>query len=124
MTGKLISKSNEQQITDSFKKREFVIEVVDGAYSQQIKFQLTQNNCDKITQFGKDAEIKVTFNIRGKGFEKDGKMLYFNNLDAWKVEAAGNETAVGTVQQVAMAAPQEVKGGNIPDPVDSSDLPF
>ena len=45
--GKLYKKFDTAQITDSFKKREFVVEIEDGAYPQMIKFQLTQNNCDK-----------------------------------------------------------------------------
>ena len=31
-------------------------------------------------------EIKVHFNIRGSKWEKDGRVSYFNNLDAWRIE--------------------------------------
>ena len=32
--GKLYKKMDIQQVTDTFKKREFVVEMVDGAYTQ------------------------------------------------------------------------------------------
>ena len=36
--------------------------------------------------------IKVSFNIKGNKWEKDGKISYFNNLDAWKFEKLGVPT--------------------------------
>jgi hypothetical protein len=40
VTGRLIEIFDEQQISEKFRKREFVIEVQDGQYPEQIKFQL------------------------------------------------------------------------------------
>ena len=37
----------------------------------------------------------MNFNIRGRKWEKDGKVNYFSNLEAWRIEkvggAAGND---------------------------------
>lgn len=110
--GKLISRSNEVQVTDKFKKREFVIEIEDGAYTQAIKFQLTQNNCDKISKFKRDDKIKVTFNLRGKGYEKDGKTVYFTNLEAWKVEAESE--LMQPVQTIPLPPPAQAT--SMPEP--------
>ena len=85
--GKLYKKMDTQQLTDSFKKREFVIEIEDGAYTQLAKFQLTQNNCDKLDPFNEGDMIKVTFSIRGREYTKEGRTTYFTNLDAWRLEA-------------------------------------
>jgi single-strand DNA-binding protein len=43
VTGRLHEIFDEQQVSDKFRKREFVLEVQDGQYPQQIKFQLTQD---------------------------------------------------------------------------------
>lgn len=87
--GRLISKDDTQEISEKFRKREFVIEVPSGAngeYSDFIKFQLTQERCDLIDKFKRNTQIKVHFNLKGRKWEKDGNTSYFNTLDVWRVE--------------------------------------
>ena len=48
-----------------------------------ISFQLTQNNCEKLDQIAEGQEVEVCFRIRGREYQ--GK--YFNNLEAWRVDA-------------------------------------
>ncbi len=90
ITGKLIEKFEMQQVSDRFKKREFVIlkeENVSGSvFSEHIKFQLIQDKCDLIEGFNLNDDVKVSFNIKGKKWEKNGQTSYFTNLDAWRVE--------------------------------------
>ena len=112
------------QVTDSFRKREFVLEMIDGAYTQLIKFQMVQDNCKKLDNLKEGQQVKATFNLRGREWTNpQGEVKYFNSLDCWRIEAAGNQTAVGTVQTAAMPEPQAT-GGNIPDPVSDDSLPF
>ncbi len=89
LEGKLYKKFDTAQVTDSFKKREFVVEIEDGAYPQLIKFQLTQNNCDKLDSYNEGEQIKVTFSLKGREYTRDGKTSYFTNLDAWRLDKAG-----------------------------------
>lgn len=91
--GRLHKKFDTAQVTDSFKKREFVVELEDGAYTQLIKFQLTQANCEKLDPFNENDQLKVTFSLRGREYTKDGRTSYFTNLDAWRVEKAGGAAA-------------------------------
>jgi single-strand DNA-binding protein len=96
VTGRLHEIFDEQQVSDKFRKREFVLEVQDGQYPQQIKFQLTQDKTSLIDPYKMGDEVKVTFDLRGRGFNKNGQMLYFTNLEAWRVEAAtGGAPAAG-----------------------------
>lgn len=90
LKGKLTEKFNTQQVSDKFSKREFVIETKEQSgngqtYIETIKFQLTNKNCSAIDSVHLNSDVEVSFNIRGKRFEKDGKVSYFNNLEAWKV---------------------------------------
>jgi len=55
----------------------------DEKYPQDISFQLTQNNCEKLDQIAEGQEVEVCFRIRGREYQ--GK--YFNNLEAWRVDA-------------------------------------
>jgi hypothetical protein len=92
ITGKLIEKYNTIQVSDRFKKREFVIEKTESnggmEFTDHIKFQLTQDRCNLIESIDVNAEVKVSFNIRGNKWEKEGKVNYFTNLDAWRIEKA------------------------------------
>ncbi len=82
-----------QQVSDKFRKREFVVEVQSGQYFEFIKFQLTQDKCALADALAVGQEVTVHFNLRGKPYVKDGKDVYFNNLDAWRIEVEGSQTA-------------------------------
>src|SRR6476646_4888480 len=89
-TGRLHEIFDEQQVSEKFRKREFVLEVQDGAYPEHIKFQLVQDKTSLVDAFRIGDEVKVTFNLRGRGFNKNGQMLYFTNLEAWRVAPHGS----------------------------------
>lgn len=99
LVGNLILIENTQEISASFKKREFVIEVANernSDWNDFIKFQITQDKCSVLDQFQVGDRVKVAFNIRGRKWEKDGKVNYFSNLEAWRVEKA----VAGSVEDV------------------------
>ncbi len=92
ITGKLLLKYDTQQVSEKFKKREFVLELAEeingNIYTNYAKMQLVQTKCEIIDRFNPGDVVKVSFNIKGTRYEKDGKVNYFSNLDAWRVEAA------------------------------------
>ncbi len=86
-TGKIHEIFPEIQVSDKFRKREFVVEIQDGMYANFIKFELSQDKCNLLDGYKNGQEIKVHFNLSGKPFtNKEGKTMYFNNLRAWKIE--------------------------------------
>lgn len=122
ITGKIIEKFNTQQVTDRFRKREFVLETRETAgtseFVETIKFQLTQDRCDLIDNISVGDDAKVSFNIRGRRWEKNGQVSYFNNLEAWRIEKAAQP-----VQEEEMPPPPDVEDAPAEDePTD--DLPF
>jgi hypothetical protein len=46
LQGRLFEIFDTQQITDTFKKREFVVETTSGMYNEYIKMQAVQDKCD------------------------------------------------------------------------------
>lgn len=86
--GKLHKKFDTEQKSGTFQTREFVILVEQGQYPQHVKFQLVQDRCEIIDNIDEGTNIKVYFDLRGR--EWQGK--YFTNLQAWRVEAAGQES--------------------------------
>ena len=135
VTGRLHEIFDEQQVSEKFRKREFVLEVQDGQYPEHIKFQMVQDKTSLIDPYKMGDEVKVTFNLRGRGFNKNGQMLYFTNLEAWKIEAAaGGGGSYGGGQQ-QQAAPRPAAQNQNPTlraqpsaaPIasdDDNDLPF
>lgn len=121
--GRLHKKFDTAQVTDSFKKREFVVETEDGAYTQLIKFQLTQSNCDKLDSFEEGNPIKVTFSLKGREYNKGGETLYFTNLEAWRLEKPNATVAQQPASAKASAFPT-AKDEPSTDSADTDDLPF
>lgn len=123
ITGKLIEKYAIVQVNDRFKKREFVIESKESNngmdFKDFIKFQLTQDKCNLIESIQTGEEIKVSFNIRGNKWEKDGKTSYFNNLDAWRIEKSQGKNQA--LNEESIPAPS-IEDMPIED--ESDDLPF
>jgi len=119
ITGKLLMKQNTQQVTDRFKKREFVLEHTESfgtnEFVDTIIFQLTQDKVEQLDPINPNDEIKVIFNIRGRKWEKDGQTKFFNNLEAWKVEKLAS-------QKSEVAPPPPSINDIPPEPTD--DLPF
>ena len=83
--GKLHTVYPAEQKSESFRTREFVIETMQGSYSQFIKFQLTQDRCEIIDSYKNGQQIKVYFDLRGRQWQDK----FFTNLQAWRVEAIG-----------------------------------
>lgn len=73
------------QITDSFKKREFIAETGEQ-YPQLIKFELIQDKTELLNNIKRQVKAKIFFNLRGREYTKDGKALYFNSLNVWKID--------------------------------------
>jgi len=125
--GKLHEIFDEQQVSDKFRKREFVLEIPDGSYTQFVKFQLTQDKCNVLDQYKIGDDVKVAFNLSGKPFTKNGTTMYFTNLSAWRVEGADAASAAGNNNggSSRAASPQQpaMTSSFISDEADN-DLPF
>lgn len=90
ITGKLVAKYDTVQRTETFKTREFVIEKTEDingrSISNYVKFQSVQDRTSMPDRFNLGDEVKVTFNIKGTKWVKDGRENYITNLDAWRME--------------------------------------
>jgi Domain of unknown function (DUF3127) len=128
ITGTLIAKFDTQVINDKFKKREFAIETKDNSnYSNFVKLQLVQAKTEMIDGYNIGDEIKVSFDIRGNKWEKNGVTNYISNLDAWRISKAGNDdNRAGFAQQQSSTptAIPDAPSGFVPDMPFDGDLPF
>lgn len=137
--GKLHKIFDTQEINERFRKREFVLEIQDGAYMSYPKFEMTQNAVSILDNFKEGDIVHVTFGLSGRPYtNKDGQEMYFTSLRSWRIEYAqmgqpqqgyGQQPAQGGYQQPqqvhnqqpgyapAPPAPQQNQGSD-------DDLPF
>jgi len=142
VTGKLLVKYDAQQVSEKFKKREFVLELAEeingNIYTNFAKMQLVQTKCEIIDRFKEGDLVKVSFNIKGNKWERDGKVNYITNLDAWRIESAtaapnngGNQGAAPAYNNPAPVYNNNGGNNNFnsapnfnPSPETIDDLPF
>ena len=94
MTGKLIAKFDTVQRTETFKTREFVIEKTDEingrTITNYVKFQCVNDKTTMVDKINIGDQVKVYYNVKGSKWEKDGRINYITNLDAWRMEQLVN----------------------------------
>jgi hypothetical protein len=126
LTGKLVAKYDTVQRTGTFKTREFVVEKSEDIGGRTItnfvKFQSVQDKTAIIDKVNVGDEIKVHFNIKGTRWEKDGKVNYITNLDAWRIEQVLKPGTDAPAADNDYLEPLDTFSSASPDAVD--DLPF
>jgi hypothetical protein len=119
ISGRITEIYPTQQVTDKFKKREFILEVKETnntgfEFIEYIKFQAVQDKTGLLDGLNINDQVKVSFNLRGRKWEKDGQTSYFTNLDAWKIE--NESTSINPDTPVMQKSDPQVP--------DSNDAPF
>jgi hypothetical protein len=126
LTGKLVAKYDTVQRTETFKTREFAVEKTDDiggrTVTNYVKFQSVQDKTSIIDKVNIGDEIKVSFNIKGSKWEKDGKVNYITNLDAWRIEQVLQAPANKGGTDNEYMEPLDTFSATSPDAID--DLPF
>ncbi|MEM7374172.1 MAG: DUF3127 domain-containing protein [Bacteroidota bacterium] len=119
--GKLHVKFDTQQVSERFRKREFVIEYVENPmYPQYLLFQLVQDKCELIDAYEVGSMLEVDFNLRGRSWTSpQNETRYFNSLEAWRLSPV-------QVSQPAADMPPPPPPADAIDVTESSgdDLPF
>ena len=119
IAGKISVIFDEMQISATFKKREFVIEVEDDKYPEFIKFEAIQDKTDLLNSFAIGQEVAVSFNLKGRKWTdpKTQEVKYFNSHHAWKIEAVGQQQPAAPQSYTAppvMPASRQDLDDNVP----------
>ena len=96
---KLLVKNDTATFGESgFRKREFVVEFAENPeYPEFVKFELIQDKCDLLDGFDIGQEMKVAFNLKvRKWTNPKGEDVYFNSLQAWRLESVSGSSDTGT----------------------------
>src|SRR3546814_516693 len=83
----------EQQVTDTFRKRELIVQYAENPqFVEHIKFETTNDRVSILDGLSPGDDITVSFNLRGRPWtNKEGVTMYFNSLVAWKVNKLNSE---------------------------------
>lgn len=122
ITGRIKKIFDTQDITASFKKREFVV-TTQEQYPQDIIIEFTQDKTDLLNNYQPGAEVRVAINIRGREWiNPEGVARYFNTIQAWRIEnlaQAAPQGGSGYPTDFAPAPPVDTFASS-----DDDDLPF
>lgn len=108
-----------QQVTETFKKRDLVIEYAENPqYPEFIKFEATQDKTAILDALKQGDEVEVSFNLRGRPWtNREGVTTYFNTLNVWRVTSLASAAPA--------AAPQYAAPADLSTPAgEDDDLPF
>ncbi|WP_257669593.1 DUF3127 domain-containing protein [Parapedobacter tibetensis] len=85
--GKVHEIGDTQQVTDTFKKRDLIIQYAENPqFVEYIRFEATQDRTNIFDNLNVGDEVEVSFNLRGRPWtNKEGVTTYFNSLVAWRV---------------------------------------
>ncbi|GAA5481596.1 DUF3127 domain-containing protein [Haloferula sargassicola] len=110
-----------QTFSSGFSKREFVVEVPDGNFTQHIKFEAVKDKAAILDGVSEGDTVKVTFDIRGNEY----KDRFYVNLVAWKLEKSGDGGGSAPASSGSSAPTNsslDAAFDNEPD--ESDDIPF
>ncbi|MET4081189.1 hypothetical protein ABIB40_001134 [Pedobacter sp. UYP30] len=118
--GKVHEVGEIQQISETFKKRDLVVEYAENPqYPEYLKFEALQDKTGLLDSFKVGDEVEVFFNLRGRPWtDKAGKTAYFNSMVIWRVNALS--TAAAAPNTPPMAQPVDVSTTSR----EEDDLPF
>ena len=130
ISGTLAVIKDTQDVSDRFKKREFVIKAdEESPFPQLIPLQFTQDRCANLDSYKAGDQVKVEFYIKGREWTSpQGETKHFLSLDAWSIDKLGSTSASakGSASESDIPpppAPVNFENDSSKDDLDD-DLPF
>ena len=115
ITGAIRVINDTKAVSDKFSKRELVLDVEDGKYSQAVLLEFTGDKCSVLDTYSAGEKVEVEFNVRGREWRSpSGETKFFTTLSAWKIQRTGDSQAVTNDSRAATTNATDT----------SDDLPF
>ena len=125
-TGLVVEIYDKVNITDTFSKREFIIE--QEYFTQKnmkynyIKFQCIFDRIPLLDNIKKGDTVSISFRIAGRKIEKDGKVNYYDNHVVEDISVISTTTHGVTESGTLPITPDDILEGDRPDePMDELD---
>ena len=86
--GTVYKVSQEEIKSEKFKKREVILEVIEGTYKQYLTVQFSNAKCDLLNNVRQGDMISVSINLKGRLWTgADGVEKSFNTFEGWQIES-------------------------------------
>ena len=86
--GTVYKVSQEEVKSEKFKKREVILEVIEGTYKQHLTVQFSNAKCDLLNNVRQGDMISISINLKGRLWTgNDGIEKGFNTLEGWQIES-------------------------------------
>ena len=112
-----IYKINEtQNISEKFKKRDFVLEIKNNeAYVQKVMFTLILDKVDAISSYSVGDSVEVDFDLQGKEWTSpDGTVKFFNTLSVKQIDKSNESTAEANSEKINERVEVQSEGDDLP----------
>ena len=102
-----------------FRKRLVVLEQENGRFTNYIPVEFVQDNCDVADDIAKGENIEVTYELKGRRWQKDpgSEVKFFLNAEAIRFKKLAGAAAASSESQVA-------SGEEEPPVYEDGDIPF
>ncbi len=88
LDGSIIEIYDEKIISDTFKKREFILKhAPNPEYPDYLKIEVVQNKTDLLDKYKVGDDVVVDINLKGRKWEKGKESGYFNSIQAWRIQS-------------------------------------
>jgi hypothetical protein len=113
VTGQVYHVGQIEQVSDKFRKREFVIKTNDQ-YPQFVLIQVVNDRCELLDSLRLNDSVDAFINIRGREWtDRNGVRKFFNTLEAWQITFASisnrPEVNAGPIPQNAQPIEQPLQ---------------
>ena len=86
--GTVYKVSQEEIKSEKFKKRDVILEVIEGTYKQYLTVQFSNAKCDLLNNVRQGDMISVSINLKGRLWTgNDGVEKSFNTFEGWQIES-------------------------------------
>lgn len=116
---KIYKISATQKVSDSFSKREFIVETQED-YKQYLLLQVVKDKCSILDQYKIGDDVTVSLNLKGRLWQNpQNEEKCFNTLECWRISKITD----------ALPSPQSTSTQTkpieaTPTTEEESDLPF
>jgi hypothetical protein len=118
---KIYKISETKKVSDSFSKREFIVET-DTQYKQYLLLQVVTDKCAVLDGYEVGENVKVSLNLNGRLWTNpQGEEKCFNTLDCWRIEKTESNDPTPQPQPAGVQEGDKVGKGTEEE---ADDLPF
>ncbi|MBN1632847.1 MAG: DUF3127 domain-containing protein [Ignavibacteria bacterium] len=120
--GNILEIFQTNQIKETFRKREFVVEYAENPnYPQILKFEMINDNCSLLDNFAKGDDVEIDFDLRGREWTNpQGNKVYFVSLNAFRLKKIDDSNSSSASDNEPVPGSDDVP----PPPSDEEELPF